>query len=56
MIEEKASYLMLFCALLLVRNGQASLEQSLTLAPLSGAAKQLAGHLARGHLPAPFPV
>jgi hypothetical protein len=44
--EEQQSYVMLFCALLLVKNSKATLEQSLSLVPLSGSAKHLAGELA----------
>ena len=46
--EERQSYMMLFCALLLVRNSKATLEQSMNLVPLSGSAKHLASELA-GH-------
>ena len=45
--EERQSYVMLFCALLLVRNSKATVEQSLKLVPLTGSAKHLAGELAR---------
>ena len=44
--EDRQSYFMLFCALLLVRNSKASLEQSMNLVPLTGSAKHLAGELA----------
>ena len=44
--EERQSYLMLFCALMLVKNSKASLEQSMELVPLTGSAKHLAGKLA----------
>ena len=37
---------MLFCALLLVKNSRATLEQSLQVVPLAGRAKSLAGELA----------
>jgi len=37
---------MLFCALLLVRNSQATVEQSMNLVPLIGGAKRLAGEIA----------
>jgi hypothetical protein len=43
--EERQSYMMLFCALMLVRNAKATLEQSLKLVPLEGSAKHLAGQL-----------
>ena len=46
--EERESYMMLFCALLLVRNSKATLEESMRLVPLVGSAKNLAGELA-GH-------
>lgn len=38
--------MMLFCALMMVRNSKASLGQSLQVVPLCGRAKQLAGELA----------
>jgi hypothetical protein len=44
--EERQSYVMLFCALLLVRNSKATMEQSMNLVPLTGSAKHLAGELA----------
>ena len=44
--EERESYMMLFCALLLVRNSKATVEQSLRIVPLVGSAKHLAGELA----------
>ena len=43
--EDRVSYVMLFCALLLVKNSRASLEQSLALVPLSGGAKHLVGEI-----------
>ncbi|MBI2820442.1 MAG: hypothetical protein HYX73_10730 [Acidobacteria bacterium] len=43
--EERQSYVMLFCALLLVKNSKATLEQSMSLVPLTGSAKHLAGEL-----------
>ncbi|MCH8268563.1 MAG: hypothetical protein IH846_13680 [Acidobacteria bacterium] len=46
MKEEQVSYMMLFCALLLVKNSRATLEQSLQVVPLAGRAKSLAGELA----------
>jgi hypothetical protein len=39
---------MLFCALMMVRNSQATVEQSLRVAPLNGAAKRLAGVILAG--------
>jgi hypothetical protein len=47
MTEETVSYMMVFCALLMVRNARAGLGQSLPLLPLAGPAKDLAEHLAR---------
>ena len=44
--EEHQSYMMLFCALLLVRNSKATLEESMKVVPLRGSAKHLAGELA----------
>lgn len=43
--EERVSYMMLFCALLLVKNGKATMEQSMTVVPLLGGARNLAGEL-----------
>ena len=43
--EERESYVMMFCALLLVRNSKATLEESMKLVPLTGSAKHLAGEL-----------
>ena len=43
--DEQVSYIMLFCALMLVKNSKATLEQSLRLVPLAGRAKSLAGEL-----------
>ncbi|MCH8268747.1 MAG: hypothetical protein IH846_14630 [Acidobacteria bacterium] len=43
--NEKTSYMMLFCALMLVRNSKATLEQSVRVAPLVGNAKCLADRL-----------
>ncbi|MBI4459443.1 MAG: hypothetical protein HY648_05225 [Acidobacteria bacterium] len=45
--DERVSYMMLFCALLLVKNGKASLAQSVTIVPLLGGARNLAGELAK---------
>lgn len=54
MKEERVSYMMLFCALLLVKNSKATLEQSLNIVPLAGRAKFLAGELTH-RLPVPGP-
>lgn len=43
--EEQASYLMMFCALLLVRNSRATVEQSMSIVPLAGKAQYLAREL-----------
>ena len=43
--SEQISFLILFCALMLVRNDAATLEESLAIAPLIGGAKLLAGEL-----------
>ena len=43
--EDRVSYVMLFCALLLVKNSRATLEQSMAVVPLSGRAKHLAGEM-----------
>ena len=47
MTHEKVSYMMLFCALILVKKNNASLEESMVLLPLAGPAKGLAEHLMR---------
>jgi len=47
--EDRVSYVMLFCALMLVRNSRASLEQSIALVPLSGGAKHLVGEFMHHH-------
>ena len=44
--EERLSYLMLFCAFILVRTSQASLVQVATILPLTPGARHLAGNLA----------
>ena len=44
-INEKTSYMMLFCVLMLVKNSKATLEQSVQIAPLAGNAKSLAEEL-----------
>ena len=46
MKEETISFVMLFCALILVKKDKASLEDSITIVPLFGGAKLLAGELA----------
>lgn len=46
--DERQSYVMLFCALLLVKNSKATLEESMKIVPLTGSARHLAGELA-GH-------
>ncbi len=43
--DEQFSYIMLFCALMLVKNSKATMEQSLSIVPLGGQAKSLAGEL-----------
>ena len=43
--NEQVSYIMLFCALMLVKNSTATLEQSLSIVPLAGQAKSLTGEL-----------
>ena len=41
--NEQVSYIMLFCALMLVKNSKATLEQTLAIVPLAGQAKSLIG-------------
>jgi hypothetical protein len=43
--DDRLSYVMLFCALMMVRNAHATVEQSLEAVPLKGAAKRLAGEM-----------
>lgn len=43
--EEQVSYVMLFCALLLVKNSKATVEQLVTIVPLFGRVKYLAGEM-----------
>jgi len=50
--EDRVSYVMLFCALLLVRNSKATLEESMRIVPLVGSAKDLASELAARAVPA----
>ena len=45
--EERVSYVMLFCALMMMKRSQATLEQSMAIVPLSGGAKHLAGEMMR---------
>ena len=44
-IDDRMSYMMLFCALLMARTAQATLQQSMELVPVSGNAKELAREL-----------
>ncbi len=45
MREEKTSYLMLFCALLMAKKSKAALEEAIGVVPLVGNAKYLADEL-----------
>jgi len=49
MSQEKLAYMMLFCALILVRDGKATLEQLVLATPLVGKAKDLARELLPGY-------
>ena len=49
--EDRYSYLLMFCALLMVRNSRASLAESLELIPLSPRVSDLAGELTGGQNP-----
>lgn len=51
MKEETVSFMMLFCALILVKRGKASMGESLTISPLFGEAKLLAGAMVSPTLP-----
>lgn len=44
--DDRLSYVMLFCALMVARKSQATVQQSLEVVPLSGAAKRLADEFA----------
>jgi len=44
--EEKTSHMTLFCALMMVKNAKATLEQAIRVVPLTGNAKVLAEQLA----------
>jgi len=43
--EDRVSYVMLFCALMMVKKSKATLEESVTIVPLAGRARHLAGEL-----------
>ena len=43
--DEQVSYIMLFCALMLVKSSKATMEQSLAIVPLAGKAEFLAMEL-----------
>jgi len=43
--DERVSFLLLFCALILVKRDKATMEESLTIVPLFGGAKVLAEEL-----------
>ena len=43
--KEKTSYMTLFCALMMVKQSKATLEQAIGVVPLTGNAKFLAGEL-----------
>lgn len=45
MKEETICFLMLFCALILVKKNKATVEESVTVVPLFGGARLLAGEL-----------
>ena len=45
--SDRLNYLVIFCALMLVNNSKATLEQSLRLVPLAGRANCLAKELLR---------
>lgn len=47
MMDDRVNFVMVFCALLLVRDSKATLEQSLMVVPLAGKARSLAGFLCR---------
>ena len=43
--NEQISFLILFCALILVKNDAATMEESIAMIPLFGGAKLMAGEL-----------
>ncbi len=45
--EDRVSQMMLFCALMLVKNSTATLQQCMRLVPLSGNSKHLASALGK---------
>ena len=49
--EDRVSHMMLFCALMMVKNSSATVQQSLRVVPVSGRGKDLLNKLGR---PAPF--
>jgi hypothetical protein len=49
--RDKVSNMMLFCALMMVKNASATLQESVNLVPLSGSSKNLADKLG---MPASF--
>jgi len=52
--DDRYSYLMMFCALMLVRNSRASMHSALDLVPLSPRVSDLAGKLSQAQPPADF--
>ena len=47
MQNESASYMMLFCALIVARKNGRTLEDTMTIVPLTGNARLLAGELSQ---------
>ena len=52
--DDRYSYLMMFCALMMVRNARASMHSALELVPLSPRVSDLAGKLSQAQAPADF--
>jgi hypothetical protein len=50
--EDRVSHMMLFCALMMVRNSSATIQQSMQLVPESGRGKDLANELGKPPAPA----
>jgi hypothetical protein len=46
--EDRYSYLMMFCALMMVRNSRATLAETMDMIPLSARVSDLAGELTGG--------
>ena len=50
--DDRYSYLMMFCALMMVRNARASIHSAMDVVPLSPRVSDLAGKLSQAQAPA----